>query len=1227
MAEDSSRVGGLLPQDATRWFTDLSILKKSVVALTVLLLMYGVIGFTYFASQRYLDVTRNESDQAYRTLIQSERVESQLLHEVRVLRTVLLADDSRQVFAYESEADQFDRDFETLRRLVDDSPDQVKLLNQLSERVKSWRDTYAKPGITLLQKRSAMDSAEYERQSRQVLLGAGRVIEDALKVLQQISDDQSARLQHIGTEVEQKRLDADRLVYIMLLFGLLVGLTVARFVRTRIGEPLSGLTHLMSRISNGDSQFDIPHLDRHDEVGAFAQALASLKTMVASRDRSNWVKIQVTEAATALQGCTQHLEFGTRLLERLCTALNAGYGVAYRWDDAPSQLIYSGGYAVPSGAETLRFRIGQGLVGQALAGGQMLEINNVPADSFRISSGALDAPPKTLLLVPLAVREDPIAVLELALIGELEAEQRELLSELGAAAALIWQTLNRGIETRELLDRSQEQGRELRASEEALRVQQEELRATNETLRERTQLLEEQKRRLRASEEELRAQTEELRVANTVLTERTDALKLRQAELEQARIELEKRAHDLELASRYKSEFLANMSHELRTPLNSLLILSQSLAENDAGHLDAEEVESARIVHDSGRNLLNLINDILDLSKVEAGKMQLVLEDLSLNAFAAAQERNFRHVAQSRQLEFLVELEPGLPQTIHTDGTRLGQVVVNLLSNAFKFTEQGTVRLRIARPAAEDVIRLQGLEAEHAIAISITDSGIGITGEQLDRIFHPFEQADGGTSRRFGGTGLGLSIVRGMAQLLGGEVQVRSTPGKGSTFTIVIPEMLDAGAEPRRAEPARINFVSEGVPEPAANADADADRALRGGHDPAAPILIVEDDQAFARIVEALAQRQNIQTVHADSGQAALSIAQEQPLAGVLLDLGLPDMSGWEVLARLKANSRTRDLPVHIVSASDETSRTAEAGAIGFLVKPASRDEVIQAMSKVTLPAGPDKPARRVLLVDDDANARLVVRRMLQPETSDVVEVSDGAAATHALQAQGPFDCVILDLGLPDVSGFDWLDQTAREGKLPPVVIYSARELTPEESLRLREHTESIVIKGARSPERLLDEVSLFLHALKREPQVPAAPPLSDARPNLPAAEPDHDVSGRTILVVDDDMRNVFALSKALRARQLKVIMAQDGYKALTQLEANSQIDLVLMDIMMPGMDGYETIRRIREHVQWKQLPIIAVTAKAMKGDREKCLEVGANDYCPKPIDVDQLMSQIRVWI
>jgi CheY-like chemotaxis protein/signal transduction histidine kinase/CHASE3 domain sensor protein len=1215
MADLRAGVANRAPRSSLRrWLANLSLLGKFRLIILTLLVLFLCACIAFLTVQEREAVARQLTVHTYEVMSTAERSESALLGMRRFLRDGILGADPSRIDAYQAESDRFEVLFGELRELVRDNPVQEVRVERIEHLKANWDEAFVRPTIEqlrdpqLLQKKRGADEF-------QGFINNGSGSLDALQgeLAQMRAEEQGLLVNRVSSLDEAAALGRDVVLIAVLLalFGALYALIATRRL---MAEPLSHLTQLIPLISAGGHVDAIPYRWRGDEVGEFARSLSSLAQLVDERVGDDWVKTQLANLAGELQLADTHEAFGDALLRLLCPQLEAGYGVAYRWNPLAEELQACAGYGVAlTELSARRFKQGQSLVGQCVDEARTLILSPVPSGYLKVVSGLGSMAADTLSFAPLLSRGEIIGVIELASLKKPTTIHIELLEQALAPTALAWQTLGRSLRTAELLDVTRSQSEELRTSEESLRIQQEELQTTNEALRSRTQLLEQQSGQLIASEEELRAQAEELRLANDALRDRTTALRTRQTELETARTKLEVHAAELERASRYKSEFLANMSHELRTPLNSLLILSKGLADNEDGNLQPDQVESARIVHDAGRNLLQLINDILDLSKVEAGRMTVVSEDVGLRGFATLQERNFRHVARSHNLQFNVVISDNAPASVRTDSTRLGQIVVNLLANAFKFTEQGGVTLHIGRPDA-DALRsagLTGLVPEQAICFKVSDTGIGIPADRLEAVFQPFEQVDSGTARRFGGTGLGLSIARGMAGLLGGQLLVQSVLGEGSSFLLIVPEKLEVAAEP--VPVARV--AAAPAESPAAQAIASLPSSSA---DPNAVLLIVEDDPAFATILTGLAARKSIPTRAVNNGADALKIAAEMPLLGVLLDIGLPDISGWQVLQQLKAAPATQHVPVHIISAADDLDRGLQLGAVGVLTKPVSRESVLGALDRVMAPvSGAAAAPRRVLLVDDDLGSRAAVRKLLEPESAQIEEAQDAREATEALRARS-FDCLILDLGLPDVSGLDLLDQLAAAGiTLPPVVVYSARELNPDEMLRLRQYTESIVIKGTRAPERLLDEVSLFLHAL--------APPRSANV--VPQPDVVRDIAGRHVLIVDDDMRNIFALSKALRTRKLQVTMAQDGYKALTQLDAVPGIDLVLMDIMMPGMDGYETIRRIRERDEWKKLPIIAVTAKAMTGDRERCIQAGANDYCAKPIDMDQLMSQIRVWI
>ncbi|MET0294222.1 MAG: response regulator, partial [Phenylobacterium sp.] len=806
--------------------------------------------------------------------------------------------------------------------------------------------------------------------------------------------------------------------------------------------------------------------------------------------------------------------------------------------------------------------------------------------------------PRHLVLVPAHADDVVNAVIELGFLHAVDEQVLELLSQASGSIGVSLRSARYRTQLQNALEETQRQSEELQ-------VQSEELRVSNEEL-------EEQGRALKESQTRLEQQQVELEQTNSQLEEQAQILEVQRDQLERTGVEVQQKADELEQASQYKSDFLANMSHELRTPLNSLLILSKLLADNSDANLTDTQVEYARTIQSSGEDLLLLINDILDLSKIEAGHLQIQPEIVPLRRLVGDLRQLFDPVAEQRKLAFEIHVAGDCPAEIETDRQRLEQILRNLLSNAFKFTERGHVRLAIAR-------------AGERLSLAVSDTGIGISPEQQEEIFEAFRQADGAISRRFGGTGLGLSISRSLARLLGGDIGLQSRPGEGSTFTVSIPLGLDPGAAtaepqpaPSRSEPASPARAKR-RPAPAPiedDRDTPADNRRR--------LLVIEDDPAFARIVRDLSHELGFQCIVAATAEEALNLATTARPNAVVLDVGLPDQSGLTVLDRLKRDDATRHIPIHVVSGADHSQTALSLGAVGYLLKPVKREQLAEVLG--SLQSQLTRTVRRVLIVEDDPVQRQAVGKLLASGDVETVGVGTAAECLDQLKRQS-FDCMVLDLSLPDASGFSLLETlSAEDHAFPPVIVYTGHELTADEEQQLRRYSNSIIIKGAKSPERLLDEVSLFLH------QVVAELPPEQQKMIRNARNRDAVLEGRRILVVEDDVRNVYALTGILEPRGAVVQIARNGQEALDALreadgDAQRRIDLVLMDVMMPVMDGLEATRTIRGDKRWTGLPIVMLTAKAMPDDQERCLEAGANDFMAKPVDVDKLLSLVRVWM
>ncbi len=925
-----------------------------------------------------------------------------------------------------------------------------------------------------------------------------------------------------------------------------------------------------------------------------------------SRRIETWIRAGHAGLAERLQGGQRLEGLGKNVLDYLAGYLGAQVGAIYISEAAGYRRFAA--YALPAGAGADAVVDGQGLVGQAAAARRLVRVTDAPPGYLSVTSGTGAARPAALLLAPAVVDGIVHAVVELGFFRPLHAEDEELLARVSELLAMAIRASSDRVRLEALLEQTQRQA-------EALQVQQEELRVNNEEL-------EEQGRALKESQAQLETQQVELEQTNTQLEAQAQLLEAQRDTLERSEAVLAGKAHELERSNQYKSEFLANMSHELRTPLNSTLILAKLLADNKEGNLTAEQVKFAQTISGAGNDLLALIDDILDLSKIEAGKMKLSCAPVQVKSAAESIVKSLQPIAGQKNLALTLEVDASAPARIETDPQRLAQILKNLLSNALKFTERGEVALRVASTGAQ------------TISFAVTDTGIGIPAEQQQVIFEAFRQADGSTHRKYGGTGLGLSISRDLARLLGGHVSVESAPGQGSTFTLTLPVAYTAPAEaapapaapaPAPAAPAVHSALArDGAPPPRVLASLliPDDRDTLGGGKRV--ILVIEDDLRFAEILRDLAHEMGFQCIVTNLAEDGLAAAEQYRPSAVVLDMNLPDHSGLLVLDQLKRNPATRHIPVHVVSVADYSQEALERGAIGYALKPVRRDDLVDAFKR--LEAKFTQSMRRVLVVEDDERQREAIQKLLAGGDTEIVTVPTASDALSKLKS-ATYDCVVMDLNLPDMSGFDLLRLMAEEDAIsfPPVIVYTGRSLTPGEGQMLRRFSKSIIIKDARSPERLVDEVTLFLHQMESSLPAERQAMLRMARDREASFE------GRRILLVEDDVRNVFALSRVLEPKGAKVEIARNGLEALAALGKSAApgqgIDLVLMDIMMPEMDGFTAMREIRKKPEWKKLPIIALTAKAMKDDQEKCIAAGANDYIAKPLDVERLLSLLRVWL
>ncbi len=989
---------------------------------------------------------------------------------------------------------------------------------------------------------------------------------------------------------------------------------------------LKSVVDQANKIADGDYNTVIEARSQNDSLGKSLHKMTSrLRENAIEIEQEDWLKTGLNRLQNELKGINNLNALSDKILGFFCNYLDAQIGLIYLVNDDVINLTSAYAISIDDNKKLRSFKSGEGLIGQAFAEQKTIQITNKSGDDLPMFDyGAGEQKLKYYITVPFINSDKVLSIIQLGFVNPLSSIAERFIDLAANDVALAIITLQSHLRVIELLERTQEQAKELE-------VQQEELRQTNEELQEQTKAL-------KVSEETLQSQKEELKVTNEELEERSkalevqrDAVRKKNKELEIARKDIEEKAKDLELASKYKSEFLANMSHELRTPLNSIIVLSQLMAENKKQHLDEKEQQFAKTINSSGIDLLNLINDILDLSKVESGKIELNIEQMYFDDLQVFVQTTFSEIMKEKKLKLNLKIDKNVPESILTDSQRVHQVVKNLFSNAIKFTSKGEITLHVHLPNKKTKLNSESLDVKSTVAISVVDTGIGIPDKKQKVIFEAFKQADGTTSRKYGGTGLGLSISRNFAQLLGGEMQLQSEESKGSIFTLYLPFALDdqyieqvTDSNDDERESTDMDSYTDAIVETGKKIARQSSRNIVDDIDNIKEednvVLIIEDDYNFASVLYNLAHEHDFKAIIALDGESGLHLADYHKPKAIILDIGLPGMDGYEVMKRLKESSKTRHIPVHFISAVDSDIKAFKMGAIGYLTKPVEKEQIDSVFDKIEKIIS--KPIKKLLIVEDEEMMRKSIINLMKGENILITDVASGKDAFEKVSKED-FDCMILDLGLEDMTGFELLDkfEKANIGDKLPIVIYTGRELTRQENDKLKKYSQSIILKGARSFERLLAETTLFLHQV--ESKLPA-----EQKKMLEKVHRSGDVlEGKTILVVDDDMRNVFAISSLLESYNIKVVIGKNGREGIEKLNNTSKVDLILMDIMMPEMDGYEAMRLIRKDKKYEKLPIIALTAKAMKEDREKCIEAGANEYLSKPVEKDKLLSLLRVWL
>ena len=1205
----------------------LKIGTKIGVSFALSLATLATIGLISYQSTNELIETSRKETHTYQVLSQLEDLNLQLTNAETGQRGYIITGEDRYLEPYNAAIGVLNQRVKELQRLTSDNPNQQNRLDILQPLLTD-RMAVMKNVIELRQ------SQGLEPAQKAVLTDRGKQLMDQIqKVIQAMKTEENTLLKQRS---EKARVAAQQtiatIVYSIPLFSLVLALI--GFALTRdISVPLKQVSDLAEKMADGDLSVTLPDSDRLDEIGVltrtFNQMIVNLRNTTQRNDEQNWLKSNLAEFTQMLQG-QRNLENATSLiLSNLAPLVGASQGVFYAMTSIDNQpvlkLLSSYAYKKRKNLAN-QFRLGEGLVGQCALEKQRILLTEVPSDYIRISSGLGEAPPLNIIVLPILFETEVSAVIELASFGTFSHLHLTFLEQLSENLGVFLNNIASQLQTQQLLEESI-------ALTEELQTQQEELQQSNQRLEEQAHELEESQFIVKQSNEELQQLNEELEEKTELLEVQNQEVARKNQEVERARQSFEEKAEQLALSSKYKSEFLANMSHELRTPLNSLLILARLLADNSLNNLTDKQVEYSRTIYSAGTDLLELINDILDLAKIESGTMSLNIEQIAFADLEMSLEQTFRQVAHNKELSFTIELDDKLPATIYNDSKRLQQVLKNLLANAFKFTEQGSVKLEIRMSS-------DAFQADNSmIAFAVSDTGIGIPPEKQKIIFEAFQQADGTTSRKYGGTGLGLSISRELAQLLGGRIELVSEPGQGSIFTLYLPRRQEKNSKNTFTPPEPITIrkaltikevpLVENKPEtldtsPGAKILTNLAHEIPDDREIIQPgdriLLIIEDDDKFARILLDMARQQGFKTIVALHSKQGLALAQQFKPDAIMLDIHMPEMDGWTVLDRLKHKPDTRHIPVHILSVDERQQRGLQLGAITYLQKPVSPEALTQVLTDIK--GFIERQVRNLLIVEDDPVQANSIIELIGNGDVHSTAVGTGAEALSILRSHH-FDCMVLDLGLPDMSGFALIEQIKQEPRLLklPIMVYTGKELSRQEETQLRGLAETIIIKNVRSPERLLDETALFLHRVQANLPPPKRQMLEQLHQNDPV------LANRKILIIDDDLRNIFALTSFLESYQMQVLFAENGRDGIEILQTNPEINIVLMDIMMPEMDGYETTRAIRQQQQFRSLPIIALTAKAMPGDREKCIEAGASDYITKPVDTEQLLSLLRVWL
>lgn len=1160
----------------------LSFKQQILTGFAVSLIFVFISAIASYLSIKSLNESYTWIDHTQDVTKTAERLEIELLNAETGLRGYVLTEKEYYREPYVKSIDKIMPLVDKLQNLVSDNKVQESRIDSMT--------IYA--GLKTADMKQIMNKAStlgFAAAKQHILTDKGRIYKNKLLQFTDVMTAEEYRLLEERRAVMNARSDQTIIIVTLsalVIFGLI--LFLLRYIRKTFDQQKE--TEKQILLTNGE-----------------------LKELSAKNEQHNWILSSEAKVNDVMRGEFDMNQLADNIISSICNVLNYPIGVFYLVNRSQKTLAVRGTFAIHENLADRKYHFGEGLAGQAALEKKTRVFTPVPDGYLKISSVLGNANPSHILCLPVLFEDETIAVLEIGLIAAPDEAHLTFLEKVTHDIGIAVNSMVAKVKLQELFEKTQQQAEELIS-------QQEELRVTNEDLIHKTE-------ELQASEEELRVQQEELQQANSELEEKAQLLEEKNASINQAKEAIGLKASELELSSKYKSEFLANMSHELRTPLNSILILARILKENKLNNLSEEQIKYAGVIHNAGSDLLALINDILDLSKIESGKVDLMIEQVKPKSIKSQIEALFNELAKQKEIQFDFKLNDNLPHALATDQTRLEQVIKNLLSNAFKFTRKGgRVSVEVGVAQKEQIKYNKSLIEldKNPIYFAVTDSGIGIPKDKQQIIFEAFQQEDGSTSRKYGGTGLGLSISRELASLLGGEIQLQSEVGVGSTFTLFIPEDLaiEGTAKTTLEKDTALDFSSKEVVPVPERVETIPLKLSTGNK-----LLIVEDDENFAEILKAYAIEKGFEPILAHSGDTGLELATTELPDAIVLDVMLPVMDGWTILKKLKANPATQHIPIHMMSAGDEKpAKAKKEGAIGFLKKPVEKEKLDNAFELLSKQYKYD--FHNVLVIEDQVLQSNELTEQLIKKGAKVSQAYTGAEARQMLD-ESIFDCIILDLKLPDISGFELLDEIKSnpDTKDVPVIINTAMELDKDKMASIMRYSQAMVLKSNKSNDRLLDEVSLFMNKLQADTPAREEVPRTTKAPKNYAPTIETALENKTILITDDDMRNIFALSSALQDYKIKVVIANNGIEALEKLKEHTEIDLVLMDIMMPEMDGYEAMRKIRAQRHLANLPVIALTAKAMKSDREKCIEAGASDYISKPVDIDKLLSMLRVWL